>query len=57
MSRKFGQYYYAPHGRRWGIWLWKEFGTGGIGEFVKDCQTKDEARSEVYRLNGWVEKK
>ena len=37
MSRKFGQYYYAPHGRRWGIWLWKEFGTGGIGEFVKDC--------------------
>ena len=57
MSRKFGQYYYAAHGRRWGIWLWKEFGSGGIGEFVKDCQTKDEARSEVYRLNGWTEKK
>ena len=57
-ERKNGEYYYSPKGRRWGIWRWKtvEFAKGGFGEFVKDVFTKEEARAEVYRLNGWQKK-
>ncbi len=52
-----GQYYYAPHRRLWGIWQNHNF-DGGVssGTFIKDCKTKEEARNEVYRLNGWKPK-
>ena len=65
IPNKDGQYYYAPHRRQWGIWQyhsWKNFdGSGnviemGTGKFIKDCPTKEEARKEVYRLNGWKQK-
>ncbi len=55
MNRQDGQYYYAPHCRKWGIWQWHDNGGGaGSGTFYKDYPTKEEARKEVYRLNGWV---
>lgn len=58
MERKDGQYYYAPRRGLWGIWQWHDLGDGyGSGTFVKDCMTKKAAREEVYRLNGWEEKK
>ncbi len=54
MVCKDGQYYYAPHRRSFGIWQHHEHGNGiSTGEFIKDCPTKEEARAEVYRLNGW----
>lgn len=56
MERKLkdGQYYYAPHRRRWGVWQHHEQVDGvSTGIFIKDFPTKDEARDEVYRLNGW----
>ena len=61
MNRKDGEYYYAPHRSLWGIWKWHSWVTKvdgkimecGIGEFIKDCVTKEKAREEVYRLNGW----
>jgi len=54
MVYKDGQYYYAPHRRSFGIWLHHEEGNGySSGEFIKDCLTREEARAEVYRLNGW----
>lgn len=55
MTKVDGQYYYAPHRRMWGIWQHHEH-IGGIstGDFIKDCSTKEEARREVYWLNGWV---
>ena len=56
-SRKDGEYYYAPHRSVWGVWKWHaRIGAtdgSGIGVFVKDCYTKEKARDEVYRLNGW----
>lgn len=52
-----GQYYYAPHRRMWGIWRNEELGNGfRTGTFIKDCLTREEAKSEVYRLNGWKQK-
>ena len=53
--RKEGQYYYAPHRNMWGIWQWHLFNIadGGYGKFVKDCPSQEDARREVYRLNGW----
>ena len=62
---KDGQYYYAPHRSQWGIWQWHSISdanapgmvAGGSGTFVKDCPTKEEAREEVYRLNGWASTK
>ena len=54
MRRKDGQYYYAPHRSLWGVWQWHDFDNGdGCGSFVMDCNTRKEAREEVYRLNGW----
>lgn len=54
MNRKDGQYYYAPHGCFWGVYIWHDLGNGdGWGTFVKDCMTKEKAREEVYRRNGW----
>lgn len=52
-----GQYYYAPHRSMWGIWRNENLG-GGVetGTFIKDVPTKEEARNEVYRLNGWKQK-
>ena len=49
-----GQYYYRPHRRSWGIWR-NENHDGGVstGTFIKDMPTKEEAKKEVYRLNGW----
>lgn len=48
------QYYYAPHRRAWGIWkLSKHAGGMELGEFIRDCPSKEEARKEVYRLNNW----
>lgn len=53
-SNSNGQYYYAPHRRKWGVWL--HIGgneEGGFGKFIEDFPTKEEARREVYRRNGW----
>ena len=50
-----GRYYYAPHRSSWGIWESEQLGNGYFtGKFIKDCFTKEEARAEVYRLNGWT---
>lgn len=55
---KDGQYYYAPHRRSWGIWQYHDHGDGyGSGTFIKDLPTKEDARKEVYRLNGWGKSK
>lgn len=54
MNIRDGQYYYAPHRSVYGIWQNHELGNGrATGTFIKDCLTKEEARKEVYRLNGW----
>lgn len=54
IPNKDGQYYYAPHRRQWGIWQYHDLGNGNAsGTFIKDCPTKEDARKEVYRLNGW----
>ena len=58
MRIKNGQYYYGPHRSLWGIWQWQVGENGaGFGTFIKDCSSRDEARDEVYALNGWKEKK
>lgn len=49
-NRKDGQYYYAPRRRSWGVWQYKE---NAGGTFYNDYFTKEEARREVFRLNGW----
>lgn len=58
MNVKDGQYYYAPHRRMWGVWQYHDYGNGnGSGTFYNDYPTKEEARKEVSRLNGWGEPK
>jgi hypothetical protein len=58
MNSKNGEYFYAPHGRSWGIWQYHEQKISskvsvGSGTFIKDYPTKEEARKVVYELNGW----
>lgn len=52
-----GEYYYAPHRRKWGVWkrVIPDGDTSGTmtGTFVQDFETKEEARRFVYEKNGW----
>lgn len=51
---KEGQYLYRPHRNMWGIFRYHDHGNGySANEFIVDFPTKEEARAEVYRLNGW----
>ena len=54
MVKRDGQYYYAPHGRIWGVWLYHEDGvSGAYGEFIKFFNKKEDAKDFVYKNNGW----
>ena len=54
---KDGQLYYAPYRRRWGVWVnHASIGGTAFGEFVRDYDTKEEARQYVFRMNGWEQK-
>lgn len=49
---KEGQYFYMIHRRCWGVWQKTSRGNTHIADFP----TMEEARKEVYRLNGWFNK-
>lgn len=46
-------YEYRPHGRNWVVYRIRRDATGSIGTKIGEFLTKEEARREVYRLNGW----
>lgn len=46
-------YEYRPHGRNWVVYRIRRDATGSTGTKVGQFLTKEEARREVYRLNGW----
>jgi hypothetical protein len=52
-----GEYYYAPHRRMWGVWqrVIPDASPSGTmtGTFVQDFKTKEEARTFVFKENGW----
>lgn len=49
-----GEYFYRRLRSRWGVWKRHSFADGcGEGEFVGDFEDREEARREVFRLNGW----
>lgn len=53
MKYKDGQYYYAPRGHFWNVYIHHGDEHGGYGEKKRSFHTKEEARAEVYKLNGW----
>lgn len=46
-------YEYQLHGRNWVVYHVRRDATGSTGTKVGQFLTQEEARSEVYRLNGW----
>lgn len=48
-----GQYYYRPHRTRWGVWKNTVSGEVTVGTFIRDFDTKEEARQFVFANNGW----
>lgn len=52
-----GQYYYAPHRGKWGVWK-KGREENGVSsdEFVADFFTKIQASNFVYKCNKWTNK-
>ena len=50
------RYTYQPKGGWWAVYKWKSVGSGLVGEKIAEYPTREQARSEVYRLNGWKEK-
>lgn len=55
MTYKDNQYYYAREGRGYAIRQWHGDETGGTGTKTDYCWSKEEARSKVYQLNGWIQ--
>lgn len=55
---KEGQYYYAPHRNKWGVWKVGKIAPNGahIDEFIMDFSTKIQAENFVYKMNGWTAK-
>lgn len=51
------RYEYMPHGRHWAIYLVTYTEKGAAGQKISEKATREEARAEVYRLNGWKEKR
>nr|DAT98821.1 MAG TPA: hypothetical protein [Caudoviricetes sp.] len=47
------EYSYAPVGSRWGVYHWVETGSISTADKVDEFPTREEARKECYRLNGW----
>ena len=53
MKAEVGKYYYAPHRRNFGVWQWDWVSEkSASGRFVKDFQSKEEAREYVWAMNG-----
>ena len=50
---KFKRYTYEPHHGYWRVMAWEKHGNGAVGSKVAEFFTKEEAKAEVYRLNGW----
>ena len=49
-SRK---YTYQPKGSRWAVYQWEKSGNISTGNKVAEFSTREEARKECFRLNGW----
>ncbi len=49
------EYYYAPRGHIWIVYRYDDERRMTASK-VKEFRSKDEARDEVYRLNGWKKK-
>lgn len=47
------EYSYAPRYSHWAVYRWERTGTIRTGEKVAEFPTREEARKECYRLNGW----
>ncbi|WP_290054996.1 hypothetical protein [uncultured Muribaculum sp.] len=55
MQPKVGQYYYAPCGRSFRLYRYTSVTTAG-SQAEPTCMrfdSREEARRQVYRLNGW----
>lgn len=46
-------YEYSPQGCTWAVYHFKRTASGWEGTKVDTFLTKEEARRETYRLNGW----
>lgn len=54
MNAVLGQYHYAPHRNYYGVWVWTYVGKdSATGEFIKDFDSREEARQFVWKMNGW----
>lgn len=47
------KYSYEPKGSSWWVIRWEETVDFGTGEKIAEFPTREEARKECYRLNGW----
>lgn len=48
------KYYYSPRRNMFAVYEYTTEGQFTDGKLVKYCHTKEEAKAEVYRLNGWT---
>lgn len=47
------EYTYSPRGSRWCVYRMEYGKNGSVGTKIAEFATRQMARDEVYRLNGW----
>ena len=53
-NAKVGQYFYARHRSHFGVWVYDFVSeTAASRKHVADFSTREEARSFVWKMNGW----
>ena len=53
-----GQYFYARHRNKWGVWKRGNTVNGVTqSQFISDFQTQTQAKDFVYKMNGYRMKK
>ena len=51
---KVGQFFYGRHRSSFGVWVWEYVSeTSASGQFIRDFQSREEARAYVWKMNGW----
>lgn len=57
MKPQVGKYFFGRHRRLWGIWMWGQVTETVHRNLCKGRLQLRDALREVYRLNGWENRK
>ena len=53
-NHKVGEFFYRRHRNDYGVWVWENVSADfACGRFIADFSSREEARTYVWKMNGW----